>query len=306
MSKRRLSAKINTMINDELSNQDHMQRLALVSNVSLELYRVLVSSLLILFVPQDCNGNICTLTDNLNSDNNTYSAGVAFNFLTLFAFICLYGFEIAREDKMIKYLEVNPENPRDNQSVAKIFDKIPTAYKNEIYSLDYYYQKISYVCLVFFIINTGISGRVVYDYSLGNQTSTTFVTNVLFMATKVYDTYYLANTDKSVFYSAYLRDRIQFNDIDPSIKDEIELNNKNNSSELTEHPIIQEIGDLHDLSIKLPEYEKIQDQTDEENLIDKVSIDEENLIEKVSIDEENLIEKVSIDETANSTINNVL
>jgi len=277
MSERRLTAKINTMINNELSNQDHMQRIALVSNVSLELYRVLVSSLLILFVPQDCNGNICTLNDNLSSDNTTYSAGVAFNFLTLFAFICLYIIEISREDKMIKYLEVNPENPRDNQSLAKIFDKIPTAYKNKIYNLDYYYQKISYICLLFFIINTGLSGRVVYDYSLGNQTTTTFVTNVLFMATKVYDTYYLANTDKSIFYSAYLRDRIQFNDIDPSIKGKIESSKTDIelsviSSELTEHPILQEIGDLHVLSIKLPDYEKIQNQPEEENVVDKDAI----------------------------------
>lgn len=262
MTERRRSS-FNKLVEDELANQDHMQRLALVSSVSLELYRVLVSSLLILFVPQECNGHVCTINDNLATEDNTYSAGLAFNFLTLFTFICLYGIEIAREDKMIRYLEVNPENPRDNQSLAKIFDKIPTDYKKKIYNLDYYYQKISYICLVFFIINTGLSARIVYDYSLGNQTTTTFVTNVLFMATKVYDTYYLANTDKSIFYSAYLRDRVQFNDIDPSIKGkiallenidiDIEVTTKEvitEYKELSQHQIIQEIGDLHELSIR--------------------------------------------------------
>ena len=276
MSKRRMSDKINTMINTELSNQDHMQRLSLITSVSLELYRVLVSCLLILFVPQYCNGRVCTLNDNLITENTTYSAGLAFNFLTLFTFICLYCLEISREDKMIKYLEVNPENPRDNQSLAKIFDKLPIEYKKKIYSLDYYYQKISYICLIFFIINTSISARIVYDYSLGNQTTTTFITNVLFMATKVYDTYYLAKTDKSIFYSAYLRDRVQFNDIDPSIKLEIEVTNKE-SSEIPE-PLIKDVGDLHVLSIRTPEYEKIKQQINEENRIEKESIDEENLI----------------------------
>jgi len=284
MTERRRSSNINKIINDELANQDHMQRLSLVSSVSLELYRVLVSSLLILFVPQECNGNVCTLNDNLATDNTTYSAGLAFNFLTLLSFICLYGIEIAREDKLIKYLEVNPENPRDNQSLAKIFDKIPPNYKKKIYNLDYYYQKISYICLLVFIINTGLSARIVYDYSLGNQTTTTFITNVLFMGGKVYDTYYLANTDKSILYSAYLRDRVQFNDIDPSLKEKIALLENNDIElmkqepmteykEVSQHPIIEEIGDLHELSIQLPDnYQKIQEKTDEINIVDSDNI----------------------------------
>jgi hypothetical protein len=282
MSQKRLS-KINEFVEKELDNQDHMQRISLVSSVSLELYRVLVSSLLILFVPQNCDGHICTLNDNLSSDNTRYSVGVVFNFITLFTFILLYGIEISRENKLIKYLEVNPHNPRDNESLATIFSKIPHTYKNKIYRLDFYYQKISYICLLFFIINTGLSARIVYDYSLGNQTTTTFITNVLFMALKVYDTYTIANTDKSIFYSAYLRDKVQFNDIDPSIlaildKEEnidtqednrdisenkeivnksygIEVSNIRLESEKESDYEFEEIGDLHELSIKLPSSE---------------------------------------------------
>jgi len=286
MSRKRLS-KINEFVEKKLENQDTMQRISLVSSVSLELYRLLVSSLLILFVPQKCDGHICTLSDNLSSDNTRYSIGVAFNFITFFIFICLYGIEISRENKLIKYLEVNPHNPRDNESLATIFSKIPDTYKNKIYRLDYYYQKISYICLLFFIVNTGLSARVVYDYSLGNQTTTTFITNVLFMVLKVYDTYVIANTDKSIFYSAYLKDKVQFNDIDPTILSILDKEEKSNSQEYIrednqdtsykkeilkeEYGLelsnirveseresdydFEEIGDLHELSIKLPSSE---------------------------------------------------
>ena len=201
-----------------VSSQDFLHRVYLIMSVSIELYRVLVSTLLIIFIPQNCDGKMCTMKQNLESKEYTYNAGLIFNFITLASFMMLYAFEITRENNLIKYLEVNPRNPHDNESLAIIFDKIPDKYRNKIYRIDYYYQKISYVCLLIFTVNVTLSGIIIYQYSLGNQTTTNFITNVLFMLTKVYDTYYVANTGKSIFYSAYMRDHVQFNDIDPALQ----------------------------------------------------------------------------------------
>jgi hypothetical protein len=206
-----------------MSSQDFSQRLYMTMNVTIELYRILVSSLLIVFVPQNCDGHVCSLGENLIWTDAINNTGILCNFITLSGFIILYIFEITRENKLIKYLEVNPQNPRDNESLEIIFENIPLQYRNKIYKADYYYEKFTYVCVFLFIINTIASGFVIYNYSLGNQTTTTFITNVLFMITKVYDTYYLANTEKSVFYSAYLREHVQFNDIDPSLKEKLHL-----------------------------------------------------------------------------------
>jgi hypothetical protein len=206
-----------------ISTQDFSQRLYMTMNVTIEIYRILVSSLLIIFVPQNCNGHVCSFGENLIWTDKKNNTGILCNFITLFGFIVLYIFEITRENKLIKYLEVNPQNPRDNESLEIIFENIPLHYRNKIYKADYYYEKFTYVCVFLFIINTTASGFVIYDYSLGNQTTTTFITNVLFMVTKVYDTYCVANTAKSVFYSAYLREHVQFNDIDPSLKAKLNL-----------------------------------------------------------------------------------
>jgi hypothetical protein len=183
---------------------------------------MLVSTLLILFVPQDCNGHLCSLKENLVWQDPVYNTSLTVNFITLFAFIILYGVEIVRENRMISYLEVNPENSRDNKSVSTILENLPKTYREEIYSIDYIYQKTSYVCVLFFMTNTILSGITIYKYNYGNQTTTTFITNVLFMTTKMYSTYFIANTDKSIFYSAYLHDRVQYNDIDHKIKTDIE------------------------------------------------------------------------------------
>ena len=206
-----------------ISTQDFTQRLYMIMNVTIELYRIFVSSLLIVFVTQNCDGHVCSFGENLIWTDTKNNIGILCNFITLFGFIVLYIFEITRENKLIKYLEVNPQNPRDNESLEIIFENIPLQYRNKIYKADYYYEKFTYVCVLLFIINTTASGFVIYDYSLGNQTTTTFITNVLFMITKVYDTYCVANTEKSVFYSAYLREHVQFNDIDPSLKAKLHL-----------------------------------------------------------------------------------
>jgi hypothetical protein len=123
---------------------------------------------------------------------------------------------------MISYLEVNPENPRDNKSLTVVFNNLPATYREQIYSIDSIYKKTSYSCILIFIINTILSGMIVYKYNYGDQTTSTFITNVLFMTTKIYYTYYVTNTDKSIFYSAYIHDRVQYNDIDPKIKTDIE------------------------------------------------------------------------------------
>ncbi len=66
-----------------------------------------------------------------------------------------------------------------------------------------------------FLLNSIVSGVVVYEYYLDNQTTTTFITNILFMITKLSDIYVTVNTEKNIFYSSYLKGRIQFNDVDP-------------------------------------------------------------------------------------------
>jgi len=204
-----------------LSDQDTMQRTSMCITVALELYRMLVSTLLILFVPQNCEGHVCSLNENLIWSDSLYNASISFNFLTLCVFITLYGVEITRENKMIDYLEVNPQQSRHNTDLQKVFAELPAKYHDRIYWLDKLYQRITYLCIGCFSVNTILSGIVIYKFSLGNQTTTTFVTNVLFMTTKIYDTYYIANTESSIFYSAYLREKVQFNDIDPSIREEM-------------------------------------------------------------------------------------
>ncbi len=206
-------------VKNKLQNQDFIQKSTSISLFTLELYRVLVSTLLILFVPQKCGTeseiHVCSYEENMDPTSNLYTASLIINFITMASFVFTYMIELKRENQLINYLEVNTSKPSDNDSVGKALETLPKHRKENILALDKYYYRASILCMIFFMVNTILSGFVIYDFYLDNQTTTTFVTNILFMITKLGDIYSTINTDKNVFYSAYLKTKVQYNDVDP-------------------------------------------------------------------------------------------
>jgi hypothetical protein len=214
---------VETVINENkyrklIDDQDCKQKFSIIPVILFELYRVFVSSFLILFVPQKCDDHVCQLRENLVFENGKYFTGVVLNFITMGGFIGLYFIEIKRENRLISYLEVSSDKPNDNRSVEKALQLLPIEKKEHLLYIDKCYHHLGFCMLFMFIINAVMSGFVISDYYLDNQTTSTFITNILFIITKLIDIYSIANTEKNIFYSAYLKDRVQYNDIDPDKK----------------------------------------------------------------------------------------
>jgi hypothetical protein len=195
-------------------DQDTLQRLSVGVQFLLEMYRVITSSLLILFVPQICVDHICTTTENLVWETNTYNTALCFNFISMAFLVNMYYLELVRENRLIKYLAVNPELANDNNGVGKQLELLHVNKQNKIFSINRYYRLSSYGALSIYVLNVMLSAAAVNKYYAGSQTVSTFVTYVLFMATKFASVYSLISTEKNIFYSAYLKSNIQFNDID--------------------------------------------------------------------------------------------
>lgn len=200
-----------------LKSQDFRQKVNMTISVSLELYRVMVSSLLIVFVPQKCNDHVCNIAENMRYDDadNTYFTGLILNYTTACIMVLMYIVEIYREDRFIKFLEVNNTISADNESVGNRIQLLPEYKQKQLYHIVYYYQSISFVAILIFIVNTIMSGMTIYKYSLGNQTALNFITNILFMISKMTNVISIINTEKNIFFSAYLNTKVQFNDLDP-------------------------------------------------------------------------------------------
>lgn len=218
-SEKKIEIKNNDNIKNIITSQDFSQKAFVTGYVIMELYRLIISTLLILFVPQNCNGHLCSMSENLEVDSNFYLGGIIINFITFFSYIILYSIEIKREFRIVKYLEFNKELPSDNKSVENALKVLDKSKINKIYFLDNLYEKIGITSVILFFGNTIISGIIINNYSLGSQTYSTFVTNISFMISKVSQIYTLSVSDKNIFYSAYLFQRVQFNDVDIDFKE---------------------------------------------------------------------------------------
>jgi hypothetical protein len=84
-----------------IENQDFHQRMNVASTLTLELYRVLMGAFLMVFVPQKCDENVCSISENINRTDPLSRTALAFNSLTLLAFLILYVVEVKRENKLL-------------------------------------------------------------------------------------------------------------------------------------------------------------------------------------------------------------
>ena len=269
IKKRNIFYEIKDTIKDKMEDQDFNQKVAVSISVILELYRVLVSSFLVLFVPQKCGDHVCSLSENMVLENHLYSAGLVFNFITMASFLAMYTFEIKRENRLITYLEVNKSVPSDNNSVGIALEKLPQEKRDSIWQLDKYYMYSGRASILMFIVNTILSGFVVYEYYLDSQTTSTYITNILFMVTKLADVYANVNTEKNVFYSAYMKGKIQYNDVDP--------NKLVSSSELLEngeYNLVPGVTPPVEEDIKQEEEEEIE--SEEEEIEEEIEEEEED------------------------------
>jgi hypothetical protein len=73
--------------------------------------------------------------------------------------------------------------------------------------------------MVAFLLNSLFSGMVVFVDFLDSKTLTVYLTNTLFMSTKLVDVYTIVNTKKYIFLSSYLSRKIQYNDVDADKKE---------------------------------------------------------------------------------------
>jgi hypothetical protein len=199
----------------EADSQDTNQKIGVTIAVAVEIYRALIASFLILFVPQSCGDHVCSFSENAETGSDPlYNAGFVFNCITMAAFVALYYAEVRREIKLIAYLDVNPSRPSDNESVGQVLEKIQPKHKEAILYYDSLYIKAGYTTITCFTINSVLSGLVVYKYYLDDKTTTTFITSLLFVIQKLQQVYITLKTEKNIFYSAYLSSKVQYNDLD--------------------------------------------------------------------------------------------
>jgi hypothetical protein len=207
-------------------------------------YKVLMASLLTIFVPQKCSvitndnssnissnnssyyltNNECTLKDNFINLIPLNQGALAINFITLALFLGFYIFEYYREYWCIEYLDIDPNKSINN--LKKEIENYPN-YKNKLIKLNKQYYIYSFILVVSNIINFIISSVLIYYYYyLDYKSITVLITYFLLIADKLFSTL-LSSRDSFINLlpkSAYMKDSIIFNTIDSDYKKKEAIN----------------------------------------------------------------------------------
>jgi len=199
------------------TSEDTTQLIAVLLSFLMQLYQMSVGSLIIIFTPQKCGDHACTFSENFEVDFPFYLVVLITNFVTFAFFLTMYILELIREDVLIATMDVDENVNNDGDDVAKRMDLFSAHEKKHLKDLCKWYKWIYYCSDLLFIMNAAFSLIIVRRYTIGSQTDTVFTTNVLFMVKKLIDVYSTVSAEENVFYSAYLLQKVQFNNVDSTI-----------------------------------------------------------------------------------------
>jgi hypothetical protein len=196
---------------------DSKQRITTFLLMCLEFYKVVMGTFLIVFVPQDCNGTICTATENFFKEGRLYFGGNVCNFITFSAIGTLYFIELKRENWCIQYLDIDDEKSTNNLDTE--IEAYPK-YKKEMNRLNKNYVNATYFAVLMMCINFIVSGFTVYQTYTGSNSITSFVSFFLLVSMKLYNAWTvgrLSIKDERAN-SAYMKEPKTYNTIDENYR----------------------------------------------------------------------------------------
>jgi hypothetical protein len=216
-------------------SSDTVQRIKATILFISEMFKVLMATLLSVFVPQSCADDhpiienlnststnnteenqdfACTMSDNFSNLSGFNIAVLAINFVTLGSFLSMYIIEYVRENWCIKYLDM--DNNKANTNLKNEIENYPEIKKNLILLNKHYYNNII-VLLICNLANFVVSSVLIYKfYYLDYRSITVLLTNVLLIADKLVFSLNTANSSikETLPFSAYIKVPAVYNTID--------------------------------------------------------------------------------------------
>jgi hypothetical protein len=215
---------------------DSSQRAMVALAFVLEFYKVVMGSMLTVFVPQRCAagagvdaGAACSIVEVLQEVGESHTSRAAFfmNAATLVLMVVLYGFEAYREDWCISNLDIDPSKPA--VQLEQELEAWPELRATGTL-LNRRYSRMSGIVAGAVAGNFALSGVYLLGRQAGLSTLVSLLSYLLLLAMKLAQTYRISHASlrEGRAYSAYMVTQRTFNCVDEDLvaaraKRELEL-----------------------------------------------------------------------------------
>lgn len=178
--------------------------------ILIELSRIVVSSLLVVFVPQNCDGSTCSIRENFEALSETNKFTLGFNFITLGVMLLMYLVIYRREKFLIYRLDENAKLPKTN--CIEVFKDNPEI-ENGVFKynrLMFYWGVTAAIC---YTINMVVSAITIFvDYYDGYQSVVQYLVNTSLCIYLIYRSILHSRSDLILSNTSFLP--VTFNAID--------------------------------------------------------------------------------------------
>jgi len=205
---------------NETKKLTNLQIVLIIIRMGFELYKTMIGSYLTVFTPQQCNGKICSLLENVVPKDRTEIAALAMNTVMAFALLSEYVIEMIREKILRMYFVSDQRLPVEKEYFTNLLAIIDTqkaallGEKSRMISMVFrLYRRIGIVLLSLYFANVCISGVVIYKNYYDKSSMFGFATNALFIVFKMASILKIAIHSISMPYSAYIETPVAFNSL---------------------------------------------------------------------------------------------
>jgi len=208
----KLTRGIDSLFENTTGHLTNSQRLFILLYTFYEIYRTVISSFLVVFVPQKCANDMpCTIYQNIIPQNDLEVAAISFNTLLAFYFCGLFFLERKREEFIKEHMAIDRAAPTGKDYLVQLLCDMPPEPRTYILKINNVYRFYAQGMLAIVCANMCISSVVIYRNYLNNNTAVVFITNALFMVNRIYRALLITSSGEYNIYSAYRSDNLIYN-----------------------------------------------------------------------------------------------
>ena len=142
-------------------DEDIKQRIKVSGIFLLQVYKIIMGTMLSLFLPQNCGDTMCSLTDNYENSEVYHKTVFYWNSFSGLLFMISYLIELYREEWCVKYLDIDNDIPDNSLKHIIVKEK---DLDRKMDKLNLYYYRLLCINSFIYFVNMLLTIKMMNDF----------------------------------------------------------------------------------------------------------------------------------------------